>query len=132
MNSEINLDEISDDLQILINNVSIETRLWFYERSQMAQSIDFIDERLQEKTNEYQSIWTLLTLLVYRTLDISHPPIIREAWLSIGELRQVIRQSMAHNPMVGVGGEGSIFKDQFTELINHILESITPKSSLIS
>ena len=44
MNSEINLDEISDDLRILINNVSIETRFWFYERSQMAQSIDFIDE----------------------------------------------------------------------------------------
>ena len=71
------------------------------------------------------SLWYQLALLVYKTLELTNHEIVREAWLSIGEFRQALRQAVKDDPLVDSKIEDNFFKEKFTDLINYILDELT-------
>ena len=126
---------ISDQPEVIqkhIEWVAKETRLWSYERTRISNALDFIDDKMIETSTGVQSLWLQLVILVYDSINSEDPIIQRECILCVGEIRQAVRQVMAHDPMVGVGGDDPIFKDQFSELLDHILDDLLPDPSSLS
>jgi len=56
----------------------------------------------------------------------------RESWLALGEVRQAIRSALAINTHGRIIEDGAIFRAQFSELIDHVLEELMPKDKLLS
>ena len=124
-NHEIRFDDIPCELEKTLDEISNKTRLWFYQRSEIASTIDYVDDRVHENMSHSPSLWYQLTLLVYKTLELTNHEIVREAWLSIGEFRQALRQAVKDDPLVDSKIEDNFFKEKFTDLINYILDELT-------
>ena len=65
-------------------------------------------------------------ILVNNSTNLDELDIQRECFLCLGEIRQTIRQAMSHDPIMGGGVDGSEFRAQFSELLDHILMELTP------
>ena len=133
MENPLRITDLPEVVQSHLKGVAEETRLWTYERSQIAQAVDFIDDRVAETSGKsMHSLWSQLVLLVYNTLNLEDQETQRESWLALGEVRQAIRQAMVLDPMVGAGAEGSIFRGQFSGVLDHILEGLSPDPKTLS
>ena len=119
------ISEQSEVLRKDLEWVASDTRLWSHERNRIAKALDLIDERLKGASNGTPSIWLQLVILVNNSMNLDELDIQRECFLCLGEIRQTIRQAMSHDPIMGGGVDGSEFRAQFSELLDHILMELT-------
>ena len=120
------ISEQSEVLRKDLEWVASDTRLWSHERNRIAKALDLIDERLKGASNGTPSIWLQFVILVNNSMNLDELDIQRECFLCLGEIRQTIRQAMSHDPIMGGGVDGSEFRAQFSELLDHILMELTP------
>ena len=133
MEDPLRIGDLPEGVQKHLQGVAIESRLWSYERNQIAATVDFIDERVSETSGrDVHSLWDQLVLLVYNTLNMLDQETQRESWLALGEVRQAIRSALAINTHGRIIEDGAIFRAQFSELIDHVLEELMPTDKLLS